>query len=202
MGADDIFGTVITGDDVMTSVETTIRKWITTYLAEIERATGRPSQSLQPFRSYVGSVDTDRDVEDQLPTCVIAVPSVFEIPRRNGDGTYDAEWNVGVAAVVSAMDRDSTMALSKAYIAAIRMLLIQQRPPIVESVMWMDERYLDMADLGFQDARTIISGVVQFVMSVRGVVGSGGPNEVPADPYAPPGSWTTVQATGVGTVPG
>lgn len=199
MGAGDIFDVQVSATDVERAVEATIRRWLTTYLAEIERHTGRDPRALPVFRAYVQSVDTDRMSEDQLPACVVVCPGLIDRPQRRGDGFQDAGWAVGLAAVVSAKDRDSTIALAKDYIAALRMLVLQQRSMggFAEEMEWIDERY---DELDTADSRTLVAGIIQFSLHVPKVVNvAAGPVVPPDDPYAPPVAWTTVQAPSVST---
>lgn len=201
VGADDIFGRMVSGADVVDAVTGTIRKWIVTYLAEVERHTGRSPRTLPAFRSYVEATEVDKDIEDQLPSCVVIVPGLFDNPRKNGDGTHDVAWSVAVGSIVSAKDRRSTMDLVKAYTLAVRALTVQQGAlgGFAERTVWLEERYDEMA---FSDERTIAAGITQHIVYVKNVICSaGGPFDVPADPYAPPAVWTTINdvVTTIGT---
>lgn len=198
MSADNIFGPIVSGHDVEVAVRDTITKWITTYLAEVERHTGREVRSMSPFRSYVHSITLELAAGDQTPGCVIVVADTDEPPKKHGDGSHDATFSVGLAAVVSARDRVSTMALAKAYALALRMILVQQGSlgGFAQSCRWVDEAYDEApVDPGEQ---TVAVGMVQFLVVVRSVVSSAdGPITVPADPYADPSGWATIRPGGV-----
>lgn len=189
----DFFGKVVTGKDLRLAVVATLKKWMPTYLALISQHDGRAT-ALPGFRSYVASLDTDKFVEDQLPSCVVVAPGTFDEPVRRGDNSYDIVWSLGVGVIVSGQDADNTFELCELYAAAVRLCLLQQSSlgGVASGADWLNERY---DELDVDDIRTIAAGIVQFAVAVETAfrqapaplqpANSSGLPEPPADLTAP-----------------
>jgi hypothetical protein len=123
-------------------------------------------------------------------------------PRKNGEGGYMADFSVGVAAIVSAKDWDSTLSLAKQYAAASRAVMVQKPScgGFACGVEWLDESY---DDIPAADNRTLAAGMSMFVVSVDNVINrQGGPRTWPfpdpPDPGSQPGShWPLVETVDV-----
>lgn len=194
----DAIGNIVSGVEVEEAVEDAIRTWLPTYLAEIERQTGRDPETLATFRSYTHQTEFDKWPEDQLPCCIIVSPGTEDSPGKEGNGQMRATWGFVVAMVVSARDQESTNRLVKHYAAAVRALLIQHKPVIAGSLTrgfdWVNEAYDEMPPE--EAGRTLAAARLAFTMEIDQVTSSrGGPRSVPADPYAAPDSNLTVQTT-------
>lgn len=190
----NVFGPIVTGADVEAAALATLQLWMTTYLAEIERQTGRSPHALPPIRSWEIIDDLARWPEDQVPAIVLASPGLAGEPQKGGDGTYQATWHLIVAVIASGRDRGSSRSLAQAYGAAVRTLLLQQ-PSLggfATAVEWIGERY-DV--LTSEVARTLAGGRLEFTVDVDDVVSIAGaplhPDPEP-DPYVDPGDWPTV----------
>lgn len=187
-----VFGTIITGKHVRKAMAETLKTWSTVYLAEVARQDGRVANALPALRSITFANESDKWNEDQLPAGIVVAPGLLQEPVREGRGRYRARWAAGVAVVVSGPTREATQDLVDLYSAAVRALVIQH-PSLggfSDGVVWMGERY---DELDNDDARTIAAGLVQFGVDVSGVIDSGGPVSVPADPFADPGDWPEVK---------
>lgn len=192
-----IFGEIITGTAVRRAVETTVRLWIPTYLAEVARQENWDGPPLPDFQSYAVSTDIDRLAEDPLPCCIIVAPGLAEVPTREGTGVHRARWRVNVAAVVSGQSREGTMHLAEMYAAATRTLLLQHKSlgGFAEGVVWRNEFY-DEVDV--DDVRTLAIGVIETIVDVRGIVDSSqGPMAPLVDPTQDPGDWPTITSVTV-----
>lgn len=185
--SDAIFGSLVTGTDVEQAALDTLQTWSPTYLAWVERHTGRAAQSVPAPRSWITSADFTRWPEEQLPSVLLLSPGLAEEPSRDGRGSIRAKFALGVAVVVSARDRAETDALAKLYVAAFRAAILQH-PSLggfAEGVEWLDERY-DALPGDPKRRRTLAAGQLAFRVDVRGVVEPGtGPTSPSPTPYEP-----------------
>lgn len=172
----EIFGSLITGDDVDQAVTSTLQTWSDTYLNRMCRKIGQTEGWLPSPGSYVHTNDPHYFPEDKPPVVVIAVPGTAERPIRDGQRYYRAKWDVRLVIFVQALDRESTERLAKLYGAAFRELLLQKRSlgGFAEGIVWHEELYgTRVAD---RDQRTLGSCELRFSVDVRDVVKTlGGP---------------------------
>lgn len=158
--------------------------WQDTYLAEIERLTDREPRTIPGMRSYSVKSELDKFPEEQLPAMVVVSPGVVaDTIVKEGDGSYSAQWDLGIAVVSSARDEHATDDLRAYYGAAIRAVFLQH--PAVGEVgviaEWVDESYNDLP----VDADRTVS-VVQVLFRVQAemiVEAAGGTREPLEDPY-------------------
>lgn len=189
-----IFGQIILPQHVKDAVAETIRVWIKTYLAEIERANELAPKTLPPCRSYVTRDDDrlERWPEDAGATVIIMSPGTAATPAIDGEGEYRARWAVNVAVVAEARDKESTSDLAGYYAGAIRALLVQQGSlgGFANGITWKGERYGDLPSDG---ARTLSAAINAFEVEVGDVVTRGGGlKEPPEEPYEET-DWPTVE---------
>ena len=196
----NLFGPLVSGREVRAAVEQTVKTWVRDYLGEVARTSGRGSEDLRPFRSYVSALDLDKFSSDQLPACVIVAPGLLTEPELRKDA-YNAVWGVGVGVVVAGQDRENTFELVELYTAAVRALLVHH-PSLggfAEGLDWVGERY---DELSSDDIRTIGAGTVQLAVDVTGAQSRFGGNTTPTDPAGPvtdPGDVHTVGSVTVTT---
>ena len=192
----NLFGRILTGEQVEDAVVATLQLWMETYLAEVERQTSRPLRSLPLPRSYQVAQEFMKWPEEIIPAVVVVSPGTDGDPVMRGDGRYEATWTVGVAIVVAAATRNDTHSLAMAYSAAVRAALTQ-RPSLggfAAGTTWGGESY---DDLPSEDARSLQAGYQIFNVTVEDVMNARGgpPAAVPAvDPYVDPGDWPEVSA--------
>jgi hypothetical protein len=120
-----VFGAIVTGGDVEVAVIGWLKHWLPTYLAEMERRTGRAAGVLPMPRSWLRKNRFDRQPPDQLPAAILISPGLAGKPVRNGDGSLAAWWRIELAIVCAGRDEESSNELAKLYGAAIRTLALQ-----------------------------------------------------------------------------
>lgn len=186
MSDDAIFGPIVEGGDVKEAVKATLKRWIPTYLALLERHAAREPKSMLLPHSYVMS-DGDtlqKKVEEGLPAVVILTPGNGERrPKRDGEGKYRAGFRVTVSVVVSAKDQASTTALAERYRKAVELLLLHQGSlgGFAEGTIFVGWRTDDMDP---QADRTIAAGTNVFEVLVKGIAQHGaGLKEPLEEPY-------------------
>lgn len=182
-----IFGQLLTRGDLEDHVVDLLKKWMDTYLAEVERQNGKAVRSLPRPRSIVRRNAFEHWVEEQLPTLIVVSPGTVGPPRKRGNGSYEVDWTLGIAAIASGKDSDNTRDLVDLYATAVRALIIQR--PSLEGfaigVVWEDEHYDDISDSDV--GRTMASGQVVFRVTVENVVfAQAGPITPDTPPDPPP----------------
>lgn len=121
-----IFGAIVTGRDVENAVEATLTLWLPTYLAEMERRTGRDPGSLPTIGYWTKANRFPAADRLQLPAGVIVSPGISDRPEADGGGVLSAWWRAGIAVVVGTGEPETTDELAKLYGAAVRTLLLQR----------------------------------------------------------------------------
>jgi hypothetical protein len=184
-----VFGTIIDGSEVENIVQTFLRRWLPTYLAEVAQDRGLPRNALQAPRTWTNSTEFQLDETTQLPAILIISSGLAEAPSRQGDGSFNAKWVVGVAVVVSAggeQPQEATSRLAKQYGAAIRWLITQHpamENPKVAGVTWDDENYDDVPS---EQARSLASVRLVFTVEISDVMNALDGPILPDEPPAPP----------------
>lgn len=192
MSAENIFGPVVTGKDVVDAAVATMKKWCPDYLAEIAEHSGRARGDLPLFRSYVPMINLNKFNEDQVPTCVVIAPGTIDTPVKRAK-QVQVRWGLGVGCVVSGQNDENSYELATLYVAAVRMMLLQQKSlgGFAEGVNWISERYDALPDI---DSRSFTAGVIQFGVDVNNVVDpTQGPKQQSPDVTVDPGVWPVVQ---------
>lgn len=122
-----LFGLIITDDQVEDAILATLRKWLPTYLSEVERQVGltagyyqRPVES-----SYTARTDFDNWPEDMIPAIVAITIGLDDEPPKDGGGHYRGQFAVGVSAIAESTDRVSTRRFAYRLGAAVRAALVQ-----------------------------------------------------------------------------
>lgn len=187
MSEDAVFGPILSPIDVRLAVRETVREWIETYLARVERHYGLEPRSLQLPKTYVMRDDgkLDKAPQDRLPAVVILSPGTAGKPKREGDGNYRASYAVSVAVVVSASTKNPTAVIDLAqyYSAAIMALMVHQGTlgGFAESTSWEGQRNDELAP---EDDQTNAAGTNVFKVTVPNVVRKGaGLKTPPEEPY-------------------
>ena len=179
-----IFGPIVTGGDVETWAMNLLRKWFSTYLAEVERQHGYSGHDLPRPKGWAIGPTWDKWPEDQLPAVIVSSRGVPVPPAKNGDRGYRARWLLDPGVICSARTQAETHALAMLYGAAVRALVIQ-RPSLdghAEAADWIAESY---DDLGYDDTRSLYAVRQTFSVEVLDVTfGNAGPTEpdVPLEP--------------------
>lgn len=121
-----VFGPIVVASDVEDALTETLKLWLPTYLAEMERLTARAPGDLPEIRSYSKVNRFRRLPQEQLPAAVVVSPGLASAPVVFGDGKIGAWWRLGVAVVCSGSTAEASNELAKLYGAAIRTLLVQR----------------------------------------------------------------------------
>jgi hypothetical protein len=192
MSEDNIFGPIVTGRNVRKAMESHLKLWFPTYIAEIARAEGIDPNEVPLFRSWVSALDLPEGKfeEHQMPSCVIVAPGILTEPEKRG-GLVIARWAVSVGCVVAGQDRESTFNLAERYAAAVRGAVVQNSSlgGFATASDWLGERYDEIPN---DMLRTLAAGSVQFAVEVQGAVHTNeGPDEPLVDPIPDPGPRAT-----------
>ncbi len=188
-----IYGPSIDAEDVHQAVTDFVTRWFPSYIAEIGARKGFARTKLETFASMTNVDALDKWPEHKLPALITFIPGTDRPPTRNGDGSYDATWPLGLGVVVKGKDRDSTYRLLMAYMSALRMLFLQHGSidGFAESTTWEGDDYDQMP---FDAGRTIRAGIVSFVITVSDVVSTRhGVSTPPEDATADPGPGAIVE---------
>jgi hypothetical protein len=204
VAAPSIFGPIVTGGDVEQWVLALLRKWFSTYLAEVERNHGLSGRDLPRPRGWALGPSFDKWPEDQLPGVLVSSQGTLQPPQRDGDGVYRVRWAMEPGIVCSARTQNESHALAMLYGAAIFDLLIQ-RPSLdghAAGTVWLGETY---DDLGYDDSRSLYAVKERFAVDVENVAwGNAGPTtpDEPLDPddTQPWPDWPTVETYDVDVV--
>jgi hypothetical protein len=190
----NVYGNIVTGKMVRNAVIAHVRTWAPDYIAEMGARDGRDRTALPSFRSYTSKMnDPDKFVEDQIPCCVVVAPGMVSGKIARRARTIDAQWAVGLAAVVSGQDEDNTYELAELYTAALRSLMIQHPGVggLSTGVTLLSERYVPLDANG---TRTLAAGIVQLGVDVQAVVDSSqGPSQPSGDVAAVPPEWPVIE---------
>jgi hypothetical protein len=211
----DAFKNILTGSEVEQWVIDIIKKWAETYIDEVQFQIGWQGNQIPNPRSYTTRTRVRHFEDDQLPQCVVVSPGLADMPKREGDGTYRAEFSVGVSVICSAQDESSTKALARFYAAVTRAILVQHSSldGHASGLEWRDESYDDIQD-DADVSRVMAAGSNYFRIEVPEVVtwGSGpkfvkpptpdtdpwpGESRWPPPPIAPDPQEQTVEAASV-----
>lgn len=124
------YGDVTTGEQVEQAVVDLLTLWLPSYLANLERLTGRDHGTVSPPRSYLVTNRFERRPEDQIPACVVVSPGLSAAPVQHGDGTLSGWFRIEAGIMASARTREESNSLAKLYGAALLMLLVQKRAAV------------------------------------------------------------------------
>lgn len=123
-----VFGPMVTGSDVEKAVRDTIRYWLPTYLAEMERRTSRPAGRLQLIRSWatVGASFDQPHGSDDMPAAIIVSPGTVDTPHIDGDDQVHAWFGCSIAILIQGSDRENANELAKLYAACVRQIFLDR----------------------------------------------------------------------------
>lgn len=161
---DDIFGPLYGGHSVIIAATNTLKMWLPAYIAEMNRNLGAPVLAVPKdyeFRPQYSPAPPSGN----SPFVLVDVPGTTQTPVRRSDG-IQSYWKtqIGVWLFGSQSWRE-TQALTYAYMAAIRAVMIQQPKlgGLADTVKWMEESY---AEKEHSSTRTVGQGFLQFEVSI------------------------------------
>jgi hypothetical protein len=197
VSASPVFGPMISGADVETAMVSTLQAWLPTYLAELERRTGRAPGDLPMPRSWRRTNRFYRYPADQLPAAIVVSPGTADKPEKLGDGTVNVWWRIGIVILCSASTPEATNELAKLYAAALRTIIFQEPSlagdpadphPFANSVRFVGEttddvpaEYLEIGATAQVEFDVLVTGIVDATLG-------------PLEPtIGPPPDWSTVE---------
>jgi hypothetical protein len=185
-----IFGPLFSTGDLEQAAMETLSEWFETYAIEYALQHDMERHAIALPKSYRTSAQLDRDDGASLPGIVVVSPGLgANKPSQEGDGSYRAQFILGIGAFVSANDRDPTTKLLRMYTAIIRAIILQKQSlkGFACGTEWVDESYDDV--FRYPDGQTIQGGQVVFTVEVDGLVNryGGPPAPTPPDPDTQPG---------------
>lgn len=199
--ADEIFGPLISFNDVEEALIGHIQLWARTYINARERKMGIAVNTIPFPRSWFTRQTFDAlPGEESTPFVVIVSAGTPEIPFRHGDGHYDVILDVAVAVVVEASEADAARELGGHYQAALLPLLLQQSGfSVGTDTAKIDEwTGMSMDDIPDEAARTLFDVELRFNVKYRGFADDSiGPTTPPVDPEDPQPGYGTVRPGGV-----
>lgn len=176
------FGPNIGRKQVMDSVEATVKEFEKDYLAEAERQWGLDPHTLPLFKTHSQVNEFRNWADDETPVCVIVSPGLAAAKQKGG-GEYTGIFDLGVACIVQANNRENTNKLADIYGPAIRQLVLQQIGfgGLITGIDFLDEKANDVPE-SEDRAQTATQAI--FTVEVPGIVnGRLGLVEPSEDPY-------------------
>lgn len=182
--ASDLFGPIKGGQTVQEGVYNTIQKWVPAYIAEMNRHLG--SDELTIPQEYRWRPEFMPEPPDMAPRILVLSHGLVGEPERY-QTDIRSTWEVEVSTYIYGTDDwQQTQALTMAYTAAIRTLLIQHGTlgTIAELTRWIGESYLEGEHTSH---RTRGLGISKFEVVLHTTLDPfGGP---PTPGYGVPNSW-------------
>lgn len=206
MSDTNLFGPIVTGDDVERAVvsflwgeDTDGNRWIDTYLGELERHAGYAPGTIERPKGIVSRTELETWPEDVTPVIVVVSGTLTGRPLQRG-GAYEATWPLAISPVVADLDEEQTRKLAHVYTAAIRLAILQHGSlgGFAEASEWIDEG-LEVRPIA--DSRSKMAGRVIFEITVSNVARrDAGPRTALPDPAVDPGPWPTITAREIDVV--
>jgi hypothetical protein len=213
-----VFGTIIDDGVVEDAVVAHLKRWFSTYLAEVEdqRGLARGYYERPVASSFTVRTDFDKFPEEMLPFIVVTSPGIDDDPPKDGGGVYRPRWDIAITVFGASSENPRRMVQRMS--AAIRTLLVQKpslmdpdQPSdidnLVRGIDWLGSRN-DPVPLDEEDSRTVWANRQAFTIEVAGaMVTKAGPGipipdddipppPPPVDPNAPIPDWETVREGG------
>jgi hypothetical protein len=192
---DQIYGPVVTPADVADATVAWLRYWLPSYLAFMERRTGRDVGALEMPWSWAKKSRFDRQAPEQLPAAIIVSPGTVSAPRRNGDGSVSATWRVSPAILLRGVDAEDAQDKAAVYGSAIALIALQHpamksgvHPDGFASSIELDGISTDLVPVNYMP----IGAAVEVALNVH-VAAIGDALAGPAQPeVTEPNDWPTI----------
>lgn len=178
---------ILTSRSIENAIKATLNDWMNSTLREIEWQEDLDIDSIERPRAWTRKNTFDKWPDDNLPLIIVICSNLAGRPAKDGDGVFRAPWAIGIAAVVSSQDSDSTRDLAGIYAAAIREIMVNHQKlksslhptgfPGTRGVDWVDERYGEIPE---DSARTLAASRSVFTVEFDDVLTHGsGPIDLP-----------------------
>jgi hypothetical protein len=184
MSTTSIFGPIVSVGDVEGWTLALLKRWISTYLAEVERQHGRSGSDLPRPKGWAIGSSFDKWPEDQVPGVLVSSRGTVDVPRKRGDGSYRARWAIEPGVCCSGRTQAESHELATLYGVALRLLMIQ-RPSLdghASGTVWLGEQ---LDDLGYDDSRSLYAVRNVFAVEVEDVAFAGAGPTLPDAPLEP-----------------
>lgn len=206
-----VFGPILGPGDAEQAMLDHLKKWLSTYLAEVDEQSGlaRGYSAIPRHWEVVPALDLSQ--RPQFPAVFIVSPGSNEPGAKEGDGTIRMTYELTIAPVVKARDDEATNALLKRYIKAIHTCIMQKRSLGDPNVFGTDYDGTNHISLPVEERRTIQGALVRFSVTYSHVANTKmgpampildpDPNaDPPVDPTTPYPDWSVVpDADHIGT---
>lgn len=182
------WGPLVINTDVDEMVLGMLSLWLPTSLRQIQRE--RPL--IEPFdlpkdESYANTLDDDEFPEHILPAVIVTSANTEGTPEKDGDGFYDAAWNVVVSCIVRGRTPAETRAVAALFEGSVRRVMVQADPTWDGEVRWVASNTAAVAD-PTGAGRYLAAGMGTYLVYVDKAVQAGaGPAGEPyeVDPATP-----------------
>jgi hypothetical protein len=179
------FGRIIHAGQVEHAVQVQLVKWMSTYLAELERQNELEVGKIARPKSWNVLYAYERWPEEQIPSVSIVATRLHEEPDRfTGFGDHKAWWRFDIVSFVTARSEHRARELAQIYTAAARTIMLQKGTceGFGEANVWMDEGW-DAGPIPNQRSRSMGVGVTTHRILVPDVAtalaGPTGPDALP-----------------------
>lgn len=179
-------------DQVEDKIVDLLKMWMESEIYMITKTRGLDMLAL-PL-SYNVRPENDKFTEDHLPAVIVASLGTDGIPRKDGYGTYEANWKISVVVVVNGNTRQSTNRNARIYAAAVRAILVERRglDGLSNGGRWDGESYDEgPAEMG----RTLAATTIDFTFTIPNVASMSDRLEAPIAPPDPIPEGETVEST-------
>lgn len=170
-----VIGRIVDGDQVEQVILDMLQLRYGTYLDEVAQQRGHQKgrAAYQSPRSWIVVKDFDKWPENKLPCVIVVSPGMAEPPRKRGDGSYDATWEVIVAVIVEARTKKASHTLGMRYGAAMAKCMLSNNADLggalegTSVTEWLGEDY---ADLPMDEERNLHATRNVFNVEVKNVM--------------------------------
>lgn len=184
-------------DQIEDKIVEILKEWMESELYLLTK--NRSLEMLALPLSYNVRPENDKFTEDHLPAVIVVSPGTEGPPRKDGSGTYEANWKVSVVVIVNGNSRQTTNRNARLYAAAIRAILVERRglDGLSNGGRWDGESYDEgPTEMG----RTLAAITVDFTFTIPNVAGRMDRLESPIAPPDPIPEGELVQHTHLTTL--
>lgn len=155
-------GPIVGGDTIAVAVLDTLKKWMPTYLAEIERQRNIDAGRLPAVAAWQLMTVGQRRLPDWPCPAVAVIPLTGAASGASTDHVHGL-FTVQINTFVETNSWESTALTAARYTAAVRACLLQQSTlgGVAQTVEWLDETYrgVEIDDTSFRGGGVCIVGV-------------------------------------------
>lgn len=193
-----VFGAFLTSWQLEQATIAHLQEWMPDYLPYVEREAieilGRDIPPLDPVASYT-VVPREPDQWEQLPAILIVSPGVDGMPKEDGGGRYRATFNLGIGAICSTGEEDTSKLFADLYFTAASMI-VMDKPSLGGFAEGSQMETMENDWLSPDRNRTLAATFGNFKVRVAGIrTVTGGPSAHLEDPGTDPGNFPEADTT-------